>query len=559
MNIAFLLGSPDISGGTYVIFEHATRLNRLGHKVTIVTEDRIEPYRYSWHPSARELVWNTIPDLTERSFDLTIATWWQSVYLLHRIKSHKYLYFIQSIESRFFPARDSRVLPHRDIDILCQWCENTYRINLPIITEARWIQQYLQVHHNRSAYLVRNGIRKDVYTEIGPAVATRREGFLRVLVEGPLGVFFKNVEKTINLCRQAGVDELWLLTSSEIDGYPGVDRCFSRVPIQQTAEIYRSCDILVKLSYVEGMFGPPLEMFHCGGTAIVYDVTGHDEYIRHGENSLVVQRDDELQVVDWLRKLKGDSRLLQTLQVGARQTALEWPDWDVAANEFNRVIETCDQSYPAMASAFLAENTAFMLAIRENALGARELSRLFERERLGGDSLTTFLNHVQVYWDSGRGIEAELTDSYQSGAWSKCRIVVPSTSPPKVLRIDPSVRMGIVEIRFLRISGVVSGTVFSQWREGDSWHDLEVTGTACVLRMDPHPILEAYGEDPQLFLPSISNLPEGEQLLIEIEVREYGFAQALVGLRSTRKENEPISLDRLKRLCKRIIRRMLPF
>jgi hypothetical protein len=41
-----------------------------------------------------------------------------------------------------------------------------------------------------------------------------------------------------------------------------------------TPLVYRSCDILGKLSYVEGMFGPPLEMFHCGWTAIVYNVTG---------------------------------------------------------------------------------------------------------------------------------------------------------------------------------------------------------------------------------------------------------------------------------------------
>jgi glycosyltransferase involved in cell wall biosynthesis len=109
-------------------------------------------------------------------------------------------------------------------------------------------------------------------------------------VEGPLGVSYKNVEKTIELCRQAEVDEIWLLTSSEVTDYPGVNRCFSRVPITETAAIYRSCDLLVKLSYVEGMFGPPLEMFHCGGTALVYDVTGHDEYIRHQQNSIVVPR-----------------------------------------------------------------------------------------------------------------------------------------------------------------------------------------------------------------------------------------------------------------------------
>ena len=93
--------------------------------------------------------------------------------------------------------------------------------------------------------------------------------------------------------------------------FPGVNKCFSRIPIHKTAEIYRSCDVLVKLSYVEGMFGPPLEMFHCGGTAIVYDVTGHEEYIEDGKNAIVVKKDNEEEVVSWLKKLKCDPVFLE--------------------------------------------------------------------------------------------------------------------------------------------------------------------------------------------------------------------------------------------------------
>ena len=121
LSIAFLLGSPDISGGTYVIFEHAIRLNRMGHQVTIVTEIDVKIDRYDWHPSAGELTWRTFDVLGEEKFDLTIATWWQSVFMLHRIKSRKYLYFVQSIESRFFPKQNEAIFALRDIDILRDW------------------------------------------------------------------------------------------------------------------------------------------------------------------------------------------------------------------------------------------------------------------------------------------------------------------------------------------------------------------------------------------------------------------------------------------------------
>ena len=558
MQIAILLGSPDISGGTYVIFEHATRLKRKGHLVTVVTEGVVEAGRYAWHPSAGELTWRTFGDLEKESFDLTIATWWQSVFLLQQIRSRKYLYFIQSIESRFFPAQDSEVFALRDIDILRDWCENTYKIELPVITEARWIQDYLLEHHNRSSFLVHNGIRKDIYSEDGAKVKERSKGHLRVLVEGPLGVFYKNVEKSIELCKQAGVQSIWLLTSSDIASYPGVEKCFSKVPIQKTAEVYRSCDVLVKLSYVEGMFGPPLEMFHCGGTAIVYDVTGHDEYIRHGENSLVVERDNEAQVVEWLEKLQNDPILLEKLKTGAKATALTWPDWDAAAGKLLSALETIHGTFHNMSPSFLRENNEFLLNVRENSLRAREQSRMAERESRDIDVDAVFQNYIQVYWDSGKGIQAELTDSYQSGSWCRCSVVVPCDIAPMVLRVDPSVRMGIVEIRLLKVSGAHSRRIYGHWKEGSNWGDIAVTFTAITLSKKPFLMLEAYGEDPQLFLPHLPQLPNTEQLKIEIEVREMGFAQAMAKLSASVHRRGTSRLGRLRQLAGRFKRKVLP-
>jgi hypothetical protein len=134
-------------------------------------------------------------------------------------------------------------------------------------------------------------------------------------------------------------DEVWLLTSSLVDHYPGVDRLFSRVPVEETAEIYRSCDVLIKLSRVEGMFGPPLEMFHCGGTAISYNVTGHDEYMVDARNSFVLNMEDETGVVEKINQLKNNPELLVALKNEAMETAEDWPDWDQSASKFEDTLK----------------------------------------------------------------------------------------------------------------------------------------------------------------------------------------------------------------------------
>ncbi|MDQ0049011.1 glycosyltransferase involved in cell wall biosynthesis [Paenibacillus polymyxa] len=331
MKWAFLLGSPDISGGSYVIFEHAIRATKKGVLVTIITEEKINMERLHWHPEARSLIWKTYKEVENDKFDVCIATWWRTVYELYRVTAETYAYFVQSIESRFYDENE-RSLRHL--------VDSTYQLPLHIITEAKWIQKHLNEHFNKDAKLVPNGIRKDIYSIEGVRHQAREEGKLRVLVEGPIDVPFKNVPKTIEICKQSDADEVWLLTSSPISSYPGVDKVFSQVPIFETAQIYRSCDVIIKLSYVEGMFGPPLEMFHCGGTSITYNVTGHDEYIVSDQNALVAAKDDDKAVLNFINSLKHSPTLLRDLKDKAIDTANNWPAWDESSEQFYKAVKS---------------------------------------------------------------------------------------------------------------------------------------------------------------------------------------------------------------------------
>jgi hypothetical protein len=80
-------------------------------------------------------------------------------------------------------------------------------------------------------------------------------------------------------------------------------------------------------------------MFHCGGTAVTYNVTGYDEYIRHGFNALVAQMGDDEAVVQHLRALSKDRSLYNSLCSGALETAAAWPSWEEASAEFSQNIE----------------------------------------------------------------------------------------------------------------------------------------------------------------------------------------------------------------------------
>lgn len=331
MRICFLIGSVDISGGSYVIFQHAQHLHSSGHKVVLGIQLPFTNETTSWHPAARELQLLHIDEAADKEFDIVIATWWRTALELPRFKSIHYIYFVQSIESRFYNESEE---PLRKL------VDSTYSLPLHFVTEATWIKEYLLTNYDKKSSLVKNGIRKDFYTPQGPTAAPKlKNGGIRVLIEGPFGVSFKNTGQTIKVVKQAHPSEIWVLTSTEINWLPGVDRVFSRVPITEVANIYRSCDVIVKLSYIEGMFGPPLELFHCGGTAIVYEVTGHDEYIQHGVNGLVARKDDEETVVKFIERLGNDPSYLEELKRSSLETATKWPSWNQSSKAFLDFLE----------------------------------------------------------------------------------------------------------------------------------------------------------------------------------------------------------------------------
>lgn len=533
MKIGFLLGSPDISGGTNVIFEHAAGLKLLGNEVSIVTQAPVEPGRYAWHAKASLLLWQTIEEAKRERFDCLIATWWESPYFLEHLEASHYVYFVQSIESRFFAPDDPKNLNLRDHSLGADRCNHGYFFSLPVITEARWIQTYLQREYNHQPYLVRNGVDKALYVDQN-ALDAKQPGRFRVLVEGPLEVFHKNVAKTIALCQEAGVDELWLLTSSKVTCCPGVDRVFSQVPHAETPAIYRSCDILVKLSYVEGMFGPPLEMFHCGGTVITYDVTGADEYIVHNVNGMVVRKNQENEVVRHLRHLRDNPDLLERLSKEATKTADSWPGWEQATQLFAETLLRIGK-LPAIHRNYLRNIGGVFRRYEQLQLIDRDLARFAERETADAAHQEGHDNFVQLYaYKSGRPV-CQNWEHYLTG--EPCRVSVSVEIPVSFvqIRVDPSVRLGII---FLYAITIRDGEgILASYLPDDGFERLSLTGTAkWLFRGRSYWIIESFGNDPQLVFPE-TEYPEKQKITVDVSLKEVGFAHYMATLAKSSKDS----------------------
>lgn len=324
--IAFILPGIGISGGVGVVLKHADLLVSRGHDAFVINLG--EHGTGAWFSGHRVPVVH-VSDKRRYLFeniDMLFATGWNTVEWLDRFEAKRKLYFVQSDERRFF-----------DDPALKRKIGNSYRMNCEFLTEARWIRTMLEKEFSKNAYYVPNGIDTTVFypdTPLVPKNPTRP----RVLLEGPIIVPFKGMDDAYAAVESLDC-EIWIVSSA---GKPKknwrCDRFFEAVPFGEMRKIYSSCDIFLKMSRVEGFFGPPLESMACGCAVVVSKVTGWDEYIIDNVNALVVEQADIDGARSAVSQLIRDHALRAILVKAGYETVKNW-SWERSLHAMLAVVE----------------------------------------------------------------------------------------------------------------------------------------------------------------------------------------------------------------------------
>jgi glycosyltransferase involved in cell wall biosynthesis len=315
LRIAYLLPDVHVSGGAAVVFQHANRLARRGHSVIVASAGTVSST--DWFPGQSVPVVKA-SDLPS-DLDLLVATSWPTAFECLKYPARRHCYFVQSDETRF----------HEPGSPLHRAARLSYELDLNFLTEARWIRRWLAETFGKQAALVPNGLDPAIFYPDTPLEPKTDRP--RVLLEGAIALPFKGMKEAFEAV--AGLDvEVWCVSAY---GRPGkgwrCDRFFESVPMETMRRLYSSCDVLVKLSRVEGFFGPPLEMMACGGLCVVGRVSGYDEYIRDGQNALVVEPDDIEGARNAVSELLSNRDLQETLRADGLKTAAAW-DWETSVD-----------------------------------------------------------------------------------------------------------------------------------------------------------------------------------------------------------------------------------
>ena len=347
MKVCFVLPDRSPSGGAAVASAHARGLSRdHGVEAELLTLDAL--------------------DQAQGPYDVAIATWWETVPALWQLEAARHALLFQSFEQRFYD---------RDAPLEQVSAETTLALPLDYIAVSHWLRDaLLRLRPDARCHVVQPGIDKGVFTwSERPA----RDGPLEVLIEGQPTLPFKGVQEAVAAVRAMREPVRTTLVALDPDaaGDAQVDRVVGGLEAASMAELYRESDVLLKLSRVEGLGLAPLEGFHCGLPCVVAPFTGHQEYVRHGENGIVVGFDDVEGTAGWLDVLARDRELLGTLADGARGTAEGWPSQDTSTGLLHEaLVEIAEGPPPAVDEPLLMRTLALGTALGRARLSRRQVA-----------------------------------------------------------------------------------------------------------------------------------------------------------------------------------------
>lgn len=333
MRVAFIVNDLQLSGGIGVVVAHARQLVlHHGMDVTLVLA-REQDVAHWEHEHLEHLHVASLADARDDRFDIAVATWWETAFVLFELPADRYAYFVQSLEDRFY-----------DADHGAERLGAALTLDLPVtfITEATWIKETLaDLRPDAQCLLVHNGVDKDVF-RVADSIEPNVDRPLRVLVEGNANVWFKGVNEAIAAARAMSEPRVLTVVAPTRDGLDarGADSVVGPISQRALADLYARTDVVLKLSSVEGMYGPPLEGFHKGATCVTTEVTGSEEYIEHGYNALLCDWGDETGTARQLDLLARDRELLQKLRTNALETARRWPSWEEASAVMAQALKT---------------------------------------------------------------------------------------------------------------------------------------------------------------------------------------------------------------------------
>jgi len=354
MKITFLLSTFGLNGGVKVVFEYANRFVALGHQVEVVSplvllkrssikdcfravlKRVLDLFRAifncrqtSWFPLDKRVIVSRPFNLAFKNLnqtDIVIATANETVDWLvdYPIAENKKFYFIQDYETW------SRSIVEVD---------KTWQTSFKKIVISLWLQRLAQDKFNQPSELVMNGIDLTVFNNQQPKQYNDQVKVLLMYHFLPKKGFANGLA-AFNLAKLKNPNlTLTVFGAEHIANYtlPEGVKYYYRPQQQELANLYRTADIFLWPSLIEGFGLPPMEAMACRCAVISTDTGAIRELSDNGRTAIIVPPNNVETMAKALLDLSLNCQKLSQLSSDSYLNIQKF-NWDEAVKKFLTII-----------------------------------------------------------------------------------------------------------------------------------------------------------------------------------------------------------------------------
>jgi len=322
--IAFVLPVSSLGGGANVVLEEGAALQRMGVDVTLLG---FEALLHSVGPLARQAALQVAtfanPEAITRylqheqdRYDAVVATLYRSVYWLPLQTDLRFGYYIQDFEPYFFC--------HDDPEYMTALQSYTYSDRLKLMTKTLWNQKEVESHTRRRPLVLGPSVDTTTFAP-GP---NRRVGDpIRIAAMVRPSTPRRAPERTLavlnRVAGQIGASAALTIFGSTDDELKAAKldsswiRNVGRLERAGMAALLADTDIFLDCSDYQAMGLTALEAMLAGCAVIAPERGGCNDFIRTGQNGLLVNSMDEAACADAVVWLAKDETALLEIQLKA--------------------------------------------------------------------------------------------------------------------------------------------------------------------------------------------------------------------------------------------------